>query len=89
MKTFLTTLSVLLTVLVSPVSFDDWRTTNTFSGGFEGFADYYTWLTPENRATYLETGDFSEFGDFEDQTSEQWRAETKIGETRGFQYYVK
>lgn len=93
MKKFLIVL--LFTVLISPVSYQTWKSNgNYFWGGFEGFANYYTWLTPEHREIYKSEGEFKGFGSFgnkkEDaQSVKQWRKENGIDGSRGFKYIVE
>lgn len=82
------TLLVALTIYSTPIHYDDWKTDNSFLGGFEGFVDYYTQLTPQNKALYDLEGNYSTFGVFKDQTKRDWLKSNGLKGKGKYKYQV-
>ena len=75
--TGLLTLCLALVIYTVPTDYKTWKAEgNYFWGGFHGFASYINWLTPENRASYLNDHKTN----FADQTLKQWRKEVDFDE---------
>ena len=78
-----------LVIFSSPIHYDNWKAQGfSFAGGFEGFVDYYTWLTPENREAYDAEGNYGSFGRFKDQTERDWRKDNSLDGKPGYSYQV-
>ncbi len=72
----------------TPISYDHWMVEFFFFGGFEGFVDFLSYLTPENRASYIEEGDFSSKGNFKDQSINEWLRNNRLDGKGRFKYRV-
>lgn len=97
--TTITGLAFALVIFASPISYRDWKNDgNTFADGFEGFVSYFSWLTPENQARYIEQGEFDRFGKNLDEgqsSTKEWRkvfreewANSRLNGQR-YSYYVQ
>jgi len=93
MLTTITGLALALVIFSAPLGYQEWKDDgNSFAGGFEGFVSYFSWLTPENQAKYIEQGEFDRFGDgLSGQLISDWQKQfaKDWSNGRGYSYRVQ